>query len=188
VLCDEALFLYSKLMSRTKCVILLIALCYYAIYVIISILNILRKEILTMIKFVVEEANNKFKKECFKINRYLLESDLTKDTIPNLEYSIDGVKRNVSFQKLDYYSFLKKDMKIKNPYAYFEFKLNPMRTNVSEVKRTPAFDYVLNDEKLQMKLRTDIKFVINKEDQILIIAYVEKGNEINNSLCKGRKR
>lgn len=126
-------------------------------------------------KYLVAEANNVLTKEAKSINKYLDRHDLTKE-IPSYEYTINGVSRVASFQKIDYYTHFTKDFKIENPFSYHEFAWNPGRTHTKYIKHTAAFKYILgSDNIIQQELNLDIEFNLNDQKQIIIIAYIKKG-------------
>ena len=127
-------------------------------------------------KYLVSEANNILTKDTKNISKYLDRQNLLKDTIPNYEYTLNGVNRIASFQKIDYFTNFKQEVVISEPFSYHEFKLNPGRTHAELIKCSTAFNYILQpDNVILRKLNMDAMYCINKQTQIIIVAYVKKG-------------
>lgn len=127
-----------------------------------------------MINFLIKEANSQIKKDCSVINKYISKSNIKDYNIKEFEFKFNGVKRIVTFDVLDYYKFIDNKFSINDPYGYFEFKYNEAMTHFTPVYHIPAFSYILEGNKIKMKSQKEYTFVLNKKDQLIIIAYVRK--------------
>lgn len=127
-----------------------------------------------MLEFIVKESNVQLENDCFKIYKYLLKKNLAKNDIPQYEFVVNGVKRIVSFDFLDYFIVFNKDLKIKEPFGYFEFLFNKGRTHATGVNYHTAFEYIVDKNTIYKKLKTDTEFTIDKQEQLIVTAYVEK--------------
>lgn len=128
-----------------------------------------------MNKYIIAELNSQLSKDCKTITKYLIRENLTKSVINPYEFNVNSVKRIVTFKRLDYFSFIKKDFEIINPFGYFEFKYNTNSTHATFVNSYNAFEYMETEKgTIGTKLNTNVQFKLDKQEKLFVIAYMTK--------------